>query len=128
MELIPTRYVTYDKAGDSTVEERKAICELCPEFNVDTTICNICHCNQLKKWTFQESKCPIGKWSDISWSVIREKRNALLEETDWWELPSQQPISDARSIYRQALRDITTNYSSADEVLWPEKPEITNGD
>lgn len=122
-ELIPTRYVTYEKADDATIEERKTICTSCPEFNTDTTVCNVCHCEQLKKWTFLESKCPIGKWTDISWSIIREKRNNKLTETDWWELPSQQPISEARLSYRQALRDITETYSSPDDVVWPTPPK-----
>ena len=54
---------------------------------------------------------------------LRAERNKKLEETDWWELPSQLPLSDERSTYRQALRDITNTYTSLEDVVWPEKPE-----
>lgn len=54
---------------------------------------------------------------------LRAERNKKLEETDWWELPSQLPLSDERSTYRQALRDITDTYTSLEDVVWPEKPE-----
>ena len=56
-------------------------------------------------------------------NLLRTERNKRLTETDWWELPSQSPMSDARTVYRQALRDITNTYTSLDDVVWPEKPE-----
>lgn len=55
--------------------------------------------------------------------LIREKRDALLSETDWVsgeDVP--QPIKDTWFPYRQALRDITQTYSVYDEVVWPTKP------
>ena len=61
--------------------------------------------------------------AQIQLDMLRSVRNAKLAETDWWELPSQSPMSDARTAYRQALRDITNTYSSLDDVVWPEKPE-----
>lgn len=54
---------------------------------------------------------------------LRAVRNNKLAETDFWEFPSQQPTSEERLAYRQALRDITNTYSSLEEVVWPEKPE-----
>jgi hypothetical protein len=54
---------------------------------------------------------------------LREERTKRLEATDWWELPSQLPMSEERSAYRQALRDITNTYTSLEDVVWPEKPE-----
>ena len=54
---------------------------------------------------------------------LREERTKRLEATDWWELPSQLPMSEDRSSYRQALRDITNTYTSLDDVIWPDKPE-----
>lgn len=54
----------------------------------------------------------------------RSLRNKLLLETDFWELPSHAPISSEKLVYRQALRDLTTQeewpYLSADS--WPTKP------
>ena len=56
---------------------------------------------------------------------LREVRNAKLAETDWVitmhkELGTNIPA--AMKTYRQALRDITEDYTSLDDVVWPEKP------
>ena len=42
--------------------------------------------------------------------------------TDWWA-SSDLTMSDARTAYRQALRDITDSATSLDDVTWPTKPE-----
>ena len=53
---------------------------------------------------------------------LRNKRDELIQNTDWWVLPDRPP-TDAQIQYRQALRDITDNYSSLADVVWPTKPE-----
>jgi hypothetical protein len=56
---------------------------------------------------------------------LREKRNRLLAETDWWVLPDRTS-TQAQKDYRQALRDITAGLDTVDKVnavTWPEKPE-----
>ena len=56
--------------------------------------------------------------------LLREERNRRLAETDWWASTDlQAQFTGARGDYRQALRDITTQYNSLDTVVWPEKPE-----
>jgi len=54
---------------------------------------------------------------------LREKRNALLAETDWMA-NSDVTMSTAWRNYRQALRDITNNYQSMEDegFSFPEKP------
>ena len=52
---------------------------------------------------------------------LREERNRLLGETDWWA-NSDLTMTDAQKNYRQDLRDITKTYSSLDDVKWPTKP------
>jgi hypothetical protein len=52
---------------------------------------------------------------------LREERNRKLAETDWWA-SSDLTMTDAQTAYRQALRDITEDYSSLDDVEWPDKP------
>ena len=52
---------------------------------------------------------------------LREQRDRLIAETDWWVLPDRT-ATQAQLDYRQALRDITNTYSSLDDVVWPEKP------
>jgi len=52
---------------------------------------------------------------------LRAERNAKLAETDWWVLPDRT-ATQAQLDYRQALRDITDNATSLDDVTWPTKP------
>ena len=52
---------------------------------------------------------------------LREERNLLLAETDWWA-SSDLTITDAQKKYRQDLRDITKTATSLDDVTWPTKP------
>ena len=52
---------------------------------------------------------------------LREERNKKLAETDWWA-SSDLTMTTAQTNYRQALRDITEDYSSLDDVVWPTKP------
>ena len=55
---------------------------------------------------------------------LREQRDVLLAETDWMA-NSDVTMSDAWATYRQALRDITTQTPSDDElsnITFPTKP------
>lgn len=52
---------------------------------------------------------------------VREKRNTLLAETDWWSC-SDRTMTQAEIDYRQALRDIPQQESFPMEVIWPTKP------
>jgi len=53
--------------------------------------------------------------------LLRLKRNKLLAETDYLAL-SDTTLTSAMSTYRQALRDITDNATSLEDVTWPTKP------
>jgi hypothetical protein len=52
---------------------------------------------------------------------LRNKRNSLLVETDWWAM-SDLTMTAGQTSYRQELRDITSNYTSLEDVVWPTKP------
>lgn len=55
---------------------------------------------------------------------LRDKRNGLLAETDWWGA-SDNTMTDAQKKYRQDLRDITAGLDTVDKVNaveWPTKP------
>ena len=55
---------------------------------------------------------------------LREDRNNLLAETDWWGA-SDNTMTDAQKKYRQDLRDITAGLDTVDKVnavVWPTKP------
>ena len=54
---------------------------------------------------------------------VREKRNGLLAETDYFAL-SDVTLTDAMATYRQALRDLPThtNFPNLTDDDWPVKP------
>ena len=54
-------------------------------------------------------------------SELRTERNRLIAETDYLAL-SDATLTSAMTTYRQALRDITDNATSLDDVTWPTKP------
>lgn len=54
---------------------------------------------------------------------IRSKRNILLTECDWTQLPDAPANSVTWAVYRQELRDITIQEGYPFNVIWPTKPE-----
>ena len=59
--------------------------------------------------------------ADRALAVLRAERDRRLAETDW-TANSDVTMTDAMTTYRQALRDITDNATSLDDVTWPTKP------
>src|SRR5690606_25496894 len=61
-----------------------------------------------------------------AWAEIRAKRDRLLTECDWTQLPDA-PLSEEKVLeyraYRQALRDIPQEHQKPEDVVWPTKPE-----
>ena len=56
-------------------------------------------------------------------NILRSVRNEMLSSTDWTQSRDVTLSDDAKwKTYRQALRDITKDYKSLDDVTWPEKP------
>lgn len=56
--------------------------------------------------------------------ALREQRNQLLVETDWYGMSDVAMDSDM-TVYRQALRDITKTTPVDDalsNITWPKKP------
>lgn len=64
------------------------------------------------------------------WIEIREKRDALLRESDTESFITLLDVWESKTAeeqtawleYRKALRDIPSTYENADDVTWPEKP------
>jgi len=54
-------------------------------------------------------------------SLVRQNRDELLAETDWWAV-SDRTMTAEEIAYRQALRDITLQESFPDNVVYPTKP------
>jgi hypothetical protein len=56
-------------------------------------------------------------------SQEREKRNQLLIETDWTQLPDvPENIKSEWVAYRQALRDVPQQPDFPYNIIWPDKP------
>lgn len=53
---------------------------------------------------------------------LREKRNNLLAETDYFAM-QDVVMSDEMRVYRQALRDLPANTEDPANPVWPIKPE-----
>lgn len=53
---------------------------------------------------------------------LRQERNDLLLETDWWAT-SDLTMTAAQTKYRKDLRDITDSYQTLATVTWPTKPQ-----
>ena len=77
-----------------------------------------------------DGKDPEVPSNDWYLKVLRNKRNQLLAETDFYAL-SDVTMSDEMKTYRQALRDLPSNYTTNDSgalkedlsnLTWPTKP------
>ncbi|MCG3811180.1 phage tail assembly chaperone [Photobacterium damselae] len=65
--------------------------------------------------------------TEAKWERIRVKREPLMRDTDWTQMPDA-PLSVEKkaefTAYRQALRDIPQTYDNPDDVIWPAKPTL----
>jgi hypothetical protein len=64
-----------------------------------------------------------------TWAKIREKRDNLLKETDFFFLIDVNKKYTTSSLnnmsnYRQALRNITDTFKNPFTIVWPVKPEL----
>ncbi len=60
--------------------------------------------------------------NETEWPVVRAKRDSRLLASDWAQLPDV-PLrtKEAWAIYRQALRDVTTQEDPFN-IIWPQPP------
>lgn len=68
------------------------------------------------EYSLSEEQQILNKWTDI-----RQTRNRLLAETDWWAV-SDRTMSTEEKQYRQTLRDLPSVFNNPDDVIFPEKP------
>ena len=59
--------------------------------------------------------------TDRAWAALREKRNALLAETDWWA-SSDLTMTDEQKSYRVALRNLPANTDDPTNPTFPVQP------
>jgi len=67
--------------------------------------------------------------TDNTLEILRLKRDALLTESDWTQV-NDSPLTDAKkaewATYRQALRDLPSQYTdndNIDDVVFPTQPD-----
>tara|TARA_R110000824_G_scaffold256244_1_gene445272 strand:+ start:1283 stop:1564 length:282 start_codon:yes stop_codon:yes gene_type:complete len=60
--------------------------------------------------------------TDRDWAALRDERDRLIAETDWWA-GSDLTMTDAQTTYRQELRDLPANTTDPSNPSWPTKPE-----
>ena len=83
---------------------------------------------EMSEEEINQRKAKEKEWADNSFNrlinSLREERNNLLKETDWWA-SSDLTITDEQKTYRQELRDITEGLTTIEEVEaveFPTKP------
>ena len=68
--------------------------------------------------------------SGINTTLVRKRRNILLQESDWTQVPDS-PLSDSKkaewATYRQQLRDMMSSYTDSEtntveNITWPTRP------
>lgn len=63
--------------------------------------------------------------TETAWNCIRNKRNKLLTDCDWTQIVDADLTlaeKDAWHAYRHLLRNITDDYATPQEVVWPTAP------
>ena len=58
----------------------------------------------------------------ITWELVRDKRNQLLDNSDYTQSSDFPGNREEWSSYRQLLRDIPQMYKNPKDVVWPPKP------
>lgn len=59
---------------------------------------------------------------ELTWDMIRSKRNKLLAKSDYTQMPDWPGNSRAWADYRQKLRDLPDEFNDPNEVIWPKQP------
>jgi hypothetical protein len=97
-------YAEYYVANNIAIKIPNAPNEYCV-FNYDT-----------KQWVDPRT-------DQTQWVIVKNQRNILLSDSDWTQLSDVYIVNkDQWIIYRQALRDITTQ-TDPFNIVWPTKPE-----
>ena len=91
-----------------------------------TTFSNVYYDSILQQVAEGKAKIVPLEPTPMTWNEIRQKRNELLSETDWLvasDVKKTDKVKKWLTSYRQELRDITKNFKTPEEVIWPSKLE-----
>ena len=75
---------------------------------------------EVAEWEAKAAAWEAGA-TDRKAAEVREERDALLAETDWWA-SSDLTMTAEQTAYRQALRDVPSQEGFPESVSWPTKP------
>lgn len=95
-----------------------------PEYN---KLLQVLEWNSFTGWyTREKTQLELDTEAAAQWKLVREKRNQLLQESDWTQMLdvvayASFDFKDNWRNYRQALRDITTQPDPFN-ITWPIKP------
>ena len=71
---------------------------------------------EIAAWVALQEEAPTTQWA-----AVRAERNAKLAQCDWTQLSDAPVDAAAWAVYRQALRDITTQ-TDPFNIVWPASP------
>jgi hypothetical protein len=75
--------------------------------------------NKLMPFPFYDANLPVEQ----KWSLIKQHRNMLLDQTDWTQMPDADLTTEQKEIWiarRKALRNIPQDFNNPDDVVFPE--------
>ena len=73
------------------------------------------------QWAAEQAAYAAGA-NDRKAAEVRAERNTKLAATDWTQITDATADKAAWAIYRQALRDITTQAGFPQTITWPDAP------
>jgi hypothetical protein len=71
----------------------------------------------------QQQELAASLATDSLASAVRSERNQLLSSCDWTQIGDAPVDATAWKVYRQTLRDITTQEGFPTDIIWPTKPD-----
>lgn len=83
--------------------------------------------NEVFLITGEEREALLDEWANNyinnAMSAVREHRNALLNASDWTQIPDAPVDASVWAEYRQELRDLPNNIKDPKNPVWPTPPE-----
>jgi hypothetical protein len=77
---------------------------------------------EIEKPTLEQLEAEaVSAAAEFALAELRAERDRRIAETDWWA-SSDLTMTAEQAEYRQALRDITAEYTSLEDVIWPTQP------
>jgi hypothetical protein len=78
--------------------------------------------SELHLFDYETKQWFYGVTDQVQWNLVRDRRNALLQQSDWTQLADVVlPNKTAWEAYRQALRDVTSQPDPYN-IVWPTPP------